>query len=324
MITTPSGEVYRFNHEYKLRFGTPVNVSKLTNESSTFTTPIDLDKNIQTAKDKKNAYELTTHQISFTITKDNTKDPNKAEITIFNLDDDLVNYINNNINHTLAIILEAGYVGEIKTIFKGTVAKIADTWDRGTRETKLRCTDGGINVGEAMSSRSYPAGTPVKNVIRDLSADLGTTVGSIEIDTELKTFNAPVSFVGSTASQIGKLTDSINHNFSIQDGATYVTPRDKRLPQQSAYLSYETGLKKDPEPLSQGNKKNKKNKTPSDGVGFTCQLDGSILPESTVYVKGRSYEGALKVTKVTHSGSFEESDWTTRVEAVKIDATITK
>lgn len=324
MIKTSDGGIYRFNHAYRLRFGTPVNIGSITNESSTFTKPIDLDNNIQTAKDKKNAYELTTHQISFTITKDNTKDPNKAEITIFNLDDDLVNYINNNINHTLAVILEAGYEGEIKTIFKGTVAKIGDTWDRGTRETKLRCTDGGINVGEAMTSRSYPAGTPVKNVIRDLAADLGTTVGSIEIDTQLTTFNAPVSFVGSTASQIGKLTDSINHNFSIQDGAIYVTPRDKRLPQNSAYLSDQTGLKKDPEPLSQGNKKNKKNKTPTDGVGFTCQLDGSILPETTVYVKGRSYEGALKVTKVTHSGSYEESEWTTRIEAVKIDATIIK
>lgn len=321
---TEEQKLYRWLHAYRLRFGTPVNVASITNESSTFTTPIDLDKNIQTAKDKKNAYELTTHQISFTITKDNGKEPNSAEITIFNLDDDLVNYINNNIDHTLAIILEAGYVGEIKTIFKGTVAKIVDKWDRGTRQTKLRCTDGGINVGEAMTSRSYPAGTPVKNVVRDLAGDLGTTVGAIEIDSQLTTFNSPVGFVGNTSSQIGKLADSINHNFSIQDGAIYVTPRDKRLPQQSAYLSDETGLKTDPEPLSQGNKKNKKNKTPTDGVGFTCQIDGSILPETTVYVKGRSFEGALKVTKVTHTGSFEESEWTTKVEAVKIDATITK
>lgn len=315
---------YRFLHAYRLRFGTPVNISKIVNDSYSFTTPIDLDKNVQTSKDKKNAYELTTHHISFTISKDNGKEPNKAEITIFNLDDDLVNYINNNIDHSLAIILEAGFVGEIKTIFKGTVAKIADKWDTGTRQTKLRCTDGGLNVGEAMTSRSYPAGTPVKNVFKDLAGDLGTTLGAIEIDTSLSTFNAPVGFVGNTSAQIGKLAESINHNYSIQDGAIYITPRNKRLPQQSAYLSDLTGLKNDPEPLSQGSKKNKKNKTPSDGVGFSCQLDGSILPESTVYVDSRSFKGALKVTKVTHTGGYEESEWTTRVEAVKIDAVISK
>lgn len=315
---------YRFNHAYRLRFGTPVNIGKMVNENYSFSSPIDLDKNIQTSKDKKNAYELTTHQISFTITKDNGKEPNKGEITIFNLDDDLVNYINNNIDHSLAIILEAGFVGEIKTIFKGIVGKIEDKWDAGTRQTKLRCTDGAINIGEAMTSRSYPAGTPVSNVINDLSKDLGVTKGTIEIDTEVKTFNAPVSFVGNTSAQLGKLTDGINHNYSIQDGAIYITPRDKRLPRESAYLSDETGLKSDPEPLSQGSKKNKKNKTPTGGVGFTCQIDGSILPEATVYVKGKDFDGALKVTKVTHTGSYEESEWTSRVEAVKIDATISK
>lgn len=315
---------YRFGHVYSLRFGTPVNLSKMTNESSSFTSPIDLDKNLQNSKDKKNAYELTTHQISFTITKDSGKEPNKGEITIFNLSDDLVNYINNNIDHTLAIILEAGYKDEVKTIFKGTVAKISDKWERGTRETKLRCTDGGVNMGESMTSRSYPAGTPVKNVITDLSKDLGTTLGVIEISSDLSTFNSPVGFVGNTASQLQKITESINHNFSIQDGAIYITPRDKKLPQQSAYLSDETGLKSSPEPLSQGSKKSKKNKTPSDGLGFSCQLDGSILPETTVYVKSKSYEGALKVTKVVHTGSFEESDWTTKIQAVKIDATISK
>lgn len=324
MASTEEQRDYRWLHAYRLRFGTPVNIPNITNSNSTFTQPIDLDKNIQSAKDKRNAYELTTHQISFTIRKDASKDPNKAEITIVNLDDDIVNYINNNVEHTLAIILEAGYVGELKTIFKGTVSRIGDQWKGNTRETKLMCTDGGVNVGESMTSRTYPAGTPVKNVVQDLVGDLGTTVGSIEIDSDVKTFNAPISFVGNTASQMGKITDSINHNFSIQDGAAYVTPRDKRFPQQSAYLSDETGLKTSPQPLSQGNKKSKKNKTPKDGVSFDCQLDGSILPESTVYVKDKSYEGALKVTKVTHTGSFEEKEWTTKVQAIKIDAVIVK
>ncbi len=313
---------YRWLHKYRLRFGTPMNISKSLNENSSFTKPIDIDENIQQSKDKKNAYELTTHQISFTITKDNSKEPNKSSITIVNLDDDLVNYITNNIENTLAIVLEAGYTGEIKTIFKGTVSKIIDKWSGNTRETLLKCTDGGANVKEAVTSRSYPAGTSVKKVIKDLSSDLGTNVGRIEIDSNLTTFNAPVAFIGSTANQLSKLTDSLKHNFSIQDGATYVTPREKRLPQISAYLSDETGLKTYPTPLSTGEKKNKKNKTPANGVSFECQIDGSILPESTVYVKSRDIDSAFKVTKVQHKGSYESDDWTTEIEAVKVDAVI--
>lgn len=313
---------YRWLHAYRLRFGTPINLSKVLSDKSSFEKPIDIDENIQSSKDKNNAYELTTHQISFTINKDNDKEPNKASITIFNLDNDLVNYIANNVDNTLTIVLEAGYVGELKTIFKGTVAKISDEWKGNTRETLLKCSDGGANMGEAVTSRSYPAGTSVKSVFKDLSNDLGTNVGRIEIDTSLSTFNAPVAFMGSTASQLNKLANSINHNFSVQDGATYVTPREKRLPQVSAYLSDETGLKTYPSALSTGEKKNKKNKTPSNGVKFECQLDGSILPESTVYVKSKDIDSAFKVTKVSHRGSYEEDDWTTEVEAVKIDAVI--
>lgn len=314
---------FRWLHKYRLRFGTPMNIGKALDVNSSFTVPIDIDKSVQSSKDKRNAYELTTHNISFTITKDNTKDPNKASIVIFNLDDDIVNYINNNIDNTLAVVLEAGYeTSEIKTILKATVSKIIDKWDKGTRQTTLKCTDGGANTGEAVTSRSYPAGTSIKNVFNDLSKDLGTTVGRIEIDDGVSVFNAPVGFMGSTSSQLAKLADSINHNFSIQDGATYITPRTKRLSQTAAYLSDETGLKSAPEPLSQGEKKSKKNKTPSNGVSFDCQLDGSILPETTVYVKTRNYDGAYKVTKVIHKGEFEGDEWSTTVEAIKIDAVI--
>lgn len=316
---------YRWLHKYRLRFGTPFNISKTLNDNSSFTAPIDIDKNIQKSKDKNNAYELTTHQISFTISKDNTKNPNKSDIVIFNLSDDTVNYINNNINNTLSIVLEAGYEStDIKTILKGTVSKIIDKWRGDTRETTLRCSDGAVNVGEAVTSRSYPAGTPIKNIVKDLSSDLGTTTGKIEIDTELTHFNSPVGFMGSTSSQLAKLTDSINHNYSIQDGAIYITPRTKRLPQTCAYISPETGLKGEPEPLSQGEKKNKKNKTPTDGISITCQLDGSILPETSIYLKSRNYDGAFKVTKVTHTGNFEGDDWTTKLEAIHVDGVIAK
>lgn len=317
-------ENYRFLHQYRLRFGTGVPLSQNLSTNSSFTVPVDLDKNIQDSKGRTNAYELTTHQISFTIKKDNNKEPNSAEITIFNLDDNLVNYIKTNVENYLVIILEAGWVGEVKTVFKGTVAKIIDKWERETRQTTLKCADGAVNVKEALTSRTYPAGTSYNQIFNDLAKDLGTPVGRIEIDSSVPTTTTPVSFVGGTSNQLGNLASGINHSYSIQDGSIYVLPNNKRFTQQSAYLSDETGLKQGPEPLSQGEKKSKKNKTPANGVSLECQLDGAIIPDSTIYVKARGYDGAFRVTKVTHKGSYEESEWTTRVEAVPIDATISK
>lgn len=315
-------ENYRFIHEYRLRFGTGVPLKDNLDTNSSFTIPIDLDSNIQSSQGRTNAYELTTHQISFTIKKDNTKDPNSSEITIYNLDDNLVNYISSNIENYLVIILEAGYVGEVKTIFKGTVAKIRDRWKSETRQTTLKCADGAINIKEAVSSKTYSKGTPYTSVLTDLAKDLGTPIGRIEVDSAVPNLTASMSVVGGTSNQLSALTSSINHTYSIQDGSIYILPKDKRLIQQSAYLSYDTGLKEGPEPLSLSEKKSKKNKTPANGVSIECQLDGSILPESTIYVKARGYDGAFRVTKVTHKGSYEESEWTTSIEAIPIDATI--
>lgn len=314
---------YRFLHKYRLRFGTPVNLQKNLSINSAFTLPVDLDENIQTSQGRGNAFELTTHQISFTIKKDNNKEPNSADISIYNLDDNLVNYIANNIENYLVIILEAGWEpNEIKTVFKGTVSKIIDKWKGETRNTTLKCSDGAMNVKEAVTSRTYPQSVSYKKVFTDLAADLGTPIGRIEVLPDVPNFTGSPAFLGGTSNQISNLADSINHSYSIQDGSIYILPKNKRLPQQSAYLSEETGLKEGPDPLSQSEKKSKKNKTPANGISLECQLDGAIIPESTIYVKARNYDGAFRVTKVTHKGSYEESEWTTSVEAIPIDATI--
>lgn len=317
----------RWLHAYKLTFGSPIPLKdNLSSSSSSFGKPIDLDKSTQKSKNKANAYELTTHQITFKIVKDNSKEPNKCYVTVTNMSDDTVNYLSSNVKNQLAVIFEAGYIygDPIKQIFKGTIEKVEDMWQGVNRETRLIFGDGSLNVTEAMSSRSYPKGTPTKTIFTDLTKDLGTTVGAIAIDSAASVTAGPVAFVGSTASNLKRLSDNINHNFSIQDGATYITPRTKRLPNISAYISSDTGMKGSPEPLTQKGKKAISNPTPEDGLKVLTQLDGSILPESTVWIKSKQYDSAFKVTKVEHSGDFEGDDWTTTIECLKIDAVISK
>jgi hypothetical protein len=308
----------RWLHAYSLKFGTGVPLSKLMGENGSFINPIDISYNIQKSNAKPNAYELTEHHITFNIKKDNNKEPNESEIVIYNASDNLVNYISNNIKNNLAITLDAGYIGEVKRLFSGTVAKISDKKQGEDRMTTLMCKDGAVNVKESITSRSYPKGTPIKNIFKDLSSDLGTTVGRIAIDAQQSVLPGPIAFVGSTAKNIHRIASSINHNFSIQDGALYITPADKRLKNFVTAITPETGLIGSPETLSMHETKNKKNKNPGDGIKFSCQLDGAITPETTIYVKSKNYDNYFKVTKVTHSGSYEDGEWKTDVECVYV------
>lgn len=320
------------NRAYKLLIGSATDTRQKRTKNSSFKSTVDLDTKISsTTKSSSTLYLIEHHQITFNIKKDNNKDPNQGEITVFNLSDDTVNYINRSIRNNLAVALAVGYEGqELMMIFKGTVQWVSDTFNGTERRTVLHCLDGGINISEARTSRSYPKGTKVKTIVSDLVKDLGTTEGNIHIDTD-ETVSSSVAMCGNTSHYLESICRGIDHNVSIQDGSVYVTPRSQMSGARSAYISPETGLIGSPEPFhndikpaAKTTKKSKKAKKPTDGVKFRCQINGAILPEKTIWLKSRNYDGGFKVVSVTHTGDKEGREWITEVESVSVSSIIKK
>lgn len=324
--------VPNLNRVYKLLIGAATDTSTKRTKNSSFKSTVDLDTKISsTTKSSSNLYLLQDHQISFSVRKDNNKDPNQAQITLFNLGDDTVNYINRSIRNNLAVALAVGYEGQdLVLIFKGTVQWVSDTFDNTDRRTVLHCLDGGINIAEARTTRSYPKGTQVKRMIADLVKDLGAIEGNIHVSSS-QTLSSASVMCGNTSHYLDNLCRSIDHNFSIQDGSVFITPRSQMSNARSAYISSETGLIGSPEPFHNDikptqkvTKSSKKAKKPTDGVKFRCEMNGAILPEKTVWLKSHDYDGAFKVVSVVHTGDREGRDWITEVESVSVSAIIKK
>lgn len=320
------------NRAYKLLIGSATNTIQKRTKNSAFKSTVDLDTKLGTTeKSSSNLYLLQDHQITFSIKKDNNKDPNQAEIVVYNLSDDTVNYINRGIRNNLAVALAVGYEGEeLVMIFKGTIQWVSDTFDSVDRKTTLHCLDGGINIAEARTSRSYPKGTKIKRVVTDLVKDLGTTEGNIHVDND-QTLSSATAMCGNTSHYLEHICKSIDHNVSIQDGSVYVTPRSQMSSARSAYISPETGLIGSPEPFHNDikptkkvTKSSKKAKKPTDGVKFKCQMNGTILPEKTIWLKSRDYDGPFKVVSVSHNGDKEGKEWVTEVECVSVSEIMTK
>ncbi|AFU62736.1 baseplate hub protein [Escherichia phage vB_EcoM_3A1_SA_NWU] len=320
------------NRAYKLLIGSATNTIQKRTKNSAFKSTVDLDTKLGTTeKSSSNLYLLQDHQITFSIKKDNNKDPNQAEIVVYNLSDDTVNYINRGIRNNLAVALAVGYEGEeLVMVFKGTIQWVSDTFDSVDRKTTLHCLDGGINIAEARTSRSYPKGTKIKRVVTDLVKDLGTTEGNIHVDND-QTLSSATAMCGNTSHYLEHICKSIDHNVSIQDGSVYVTPRSQMSSARSAYISPETGLIGSPEPFHNDikptkkvTKSSKKAKKPTDGVKFKCQMNGAILPEKTIWLKSRDYDGPFKVVSVSHNGDKEGKEWVTEVECVSVSEIMTK
>lgn len=284
------------------------------------------------AQTKTDAYVITQPlNIDFEIKKDNSKEPNKGYVTVYNLSDETVSYLDSTQRESVAMMLYAGHNGEEKLIFSGTVEFVQDKWEGPTRQTKLIMGDAVLNLTTAKSARSYRKGTALDTVLNDLVSDLKLPMGRSVPFGKDATLQHSMAFSGSTSQNLSNLAKNTGSNFSVQDGAVYWTKEGSRFKQVMFEISEETGMRgsptpQNPEPARRrlakraGKKPPKKPhvKTSAEikedaGLVVELVLNGAILPESTIYLKSMKYTGFYKVVYVKHTGKYEGGDFITEL-----------
>lgn len=301
---------------YNFVFGTPVVLDGST---------ININEKVNKSQD--NAYQIKDSlQIEFNVKKDNSKDPNKAYVTIYNLPDFIIDYLTTNIDKSLSGLLEAGYDGTNHQIFCGTIEAFEDKWDDKltTRTTKFIFGDAVQNITKTTTARSYRAGTAVSKVISDLASDLKLPIGRIVNISG--TLSSAESFTGNVADNMKKVCARNNLNFSVQDGAIYVDSQGSRFEEQVLLISENTGMIGSPspnQPYASKVSKAKDDATKEDsGLTVKTILYGGVIPTSTVYLESKQYKGFYKVVSLEHQGSFEGGDWITTMTIVETTGTL--
>lgn len=270
-----------------------------------------------------NSYLFTTHDCSFKVIKTNNNDRlNSLVMTLYNLDDDVVDYLSTNSGNNLVAILRVGdNEVELSELFQGTVTKVRDDNSSADRLTTITVSDGKVNTQNAFSLRTYDTGTPRKTILEDLIRDtqlpLGTTV---EVEGNIL---RPKSLQGKTMDLIDKLFVMDDLDVSIQDGNIEVINKRYRKEEQAAYISMETGLIGKPSPLVKDVTSTKDNTSAnSSGVRFQGFLDTAVRPNATVYLKDGKFDGAYKVTNVVYTGSTRKSNWMYKAEGIETQGVI--
>lgn len=297
--------------------------------------PVNIEKHANT--NKGDAYVIKDLHMEFSIKKDNSKDPNKGYVTVYNLSDEVVNYLDANQRESLAVMLHAGYNGDEKLIFSGTVEFMEGNFPEETRQTKFILGDGTLNLTTATTTRSYRKGTPMNNIMNDLISDLKLPKGRV-VDFGPQTSQHAMAFTGNASQNLANLAKNTGSTFSVQDGAVYWTREGSRFNTVMFEVSEETGMVGTPTPKQPATAKKalqkaakvaagKKVSTPKKpkehdiredvGLTVTTLLNGAILPESTIYLNSRYHKGFYKVAELTHKGGFESGDWTTEMGLVE-------
>ncbi|TLX12154.1 hypothetical protein [Rhizobium sp. MHM7A] len=252
---------------------------------------------------------INTHdlRIEFSIDKDTSSSPNSAEITIFNLSESHRNSVGKEFD---AITLEAGYIppegdGNVGVIFKGAVRDVEHRREGPNILTIISCGDGSKALRRATISKSFPKGTPVKDVVDELSKQLekeGVSRGEWKFpnDVESKTFKRPYAVCGSCSRELDTIGRGNGFYWNIQNETMEIVPGDGYIG-GVVLITPETGMIGTPA-------------ITDNGVRVTALLNPEIRPNRRVQLKSDTLEmngddGMYRVTSVSYSGNNMDGDF---------------
>lgn len=256
-------------------------------------------------------------RIEFSIDKDTSSSPNSAEITIFNLSESHRNSVGKEFD---AITLEAGYIppegdGNVGVIFKGAVRDVEHRREGPNILTIISCGDGSKALRRATISKSFPKGTPLKDVVDELAKQIekeGVSRGEWKFpdDVESKKFKRPYAVCGSCVRELDTIGRGNGFYWNVQNETTEIVPGDGFIG-DVVLISPETGMIGTPA-------------ITDNGVRVSALLNPGIRPNRRVQLKSETLEmngddGMYRVTSASYSGNNMDGEMKVDItgEAVK-------
>lgn len=258
------------------------------------------------------AIEIEGLRVQFKVVRTGTKEPNTAEVTIWNLSPS---------NRALVqakgskLILLAGYEGSFRQIFAGDVRTVDQVRDGAHWTTKIECGDGERAYLYARVSEAFAPGTPANVVGARLITLLGLDPGDAlaRVSAIGRNFTQGYSARGPVSRELDRLLDGLGLTWSIQDGRLQVLgPGESVQPSTSIELSPETGLIGSPEHGSPDAK----------GGPGVLKVKSLIQPDLRPAVRfalvSATVTGNYVCGKVELSGDTAGGEWYTTIEATPL------
>lgn len=255
-----------------------------------------------------NVADLSELRIAFAIKKTLTKEPNTAEIRVWNLSAESRKAI---AERHLPVTLSAGYAETIGVVFRGDLRFVSHERAGADWITKLACGDGEKVITESRISRSFGPGTPASQVLASVKTALaGLSAGNFDqaLTGITGVFENGVALSGDAFAQAEKIARGRGFNLSIQDGALSLIPESGAEVGTATLLTPETGMVGAPEIASP-----EKPGAPVK-VKVKSLLQASLRPGRVVDLRSAAIAGLFRVDAVNHTGDTHGSEWFSDVE----------
>lgn len=262
-------------------------------------------------------------RIRFRVRKTLMGYPSQATIEIFNLGQKVMNAV---INRRYGeITLNAGYVGNDTTVFKGQI-KNGRISRQGTDTIfTVFATDGGRAWERATFSKTYDTGVSIRLMLSDLIGSFPDIIeGDIEAADGFEQKEVE-NFSGATHKSLQRLADDYNFDWIVNEGVLDIVPRQRILdPTNIIKISAATGLIGSPT-------------TTEIGVDMKVLINPFMIPARQIELSGvkafniamgnlffrqglpSTVNGLFKLRDIIHKGDTRSNDWYSEVVTVDVD-----
>lgn len=245
--------------------------------------------------------------VFFAIESDITPEPDRAEVTIYNLSAESRNIIAN-LNSTGRVIVEAGYTQNqdspgTSIIFEGDVTRTTSALQDGDIVTTIEASSGLLSRSLTKRlDKSYPKLTTLRKVIEDLAAVANvavprSTLNQLSLGNTALQFPKGKNVSGPAWETLVHLLEDSGFKPTVQAGALFVTPVDASAVVVGVKLTPQTGLLGTPYIDDNGLL-----------TGRSLMIP-DMLPGRFVQVTSEFISGTFQLESCTYSGSLFENDF---------------
>jgi len=249
-------------------------------------------------------FDMDDLDIKFNIPFDNNDEPDVAQATIYNLSDNSINSIKKEQN----IIVNAGYEGDIGTIFKGTLQKTITRWNNTEKITDMHIGDGSQEWLRKHISVAYSGGITSMEILGDLVGRFGLELGKLELVNNLS-FPKGRIIDSSLKDAIKQIVKETGTEFKISKGRIFIMPHKQGVP-TGFLLNKDTGLIGSPEVFEK-----EEDGEIYKGYKIKMLLNHKITINSIIVVESKTANGTFRVLRGKHINNG--SEFTTQIEVME-------
>jgi hypothetical protein len=255
--------------------------------------------------DDAESVQIDNLRVKFSIEHTHDKKPNRANISVYNLNPTHRNQVLAGKYKKIALSVGYGTLDAVRLLYSGQISKPRVERDDLDFVLSMQCDDGATDYRNSVMNVTLAAGSTHSDVVNQCIQTMpNVSPGVVGIDNDV-TLTRGRTCYGMTRQTLSQVSDHHDADWSVQNGRLIILKSDYCQPGEAVLLNQDSGMINSP-------------KATDNGLEVSCLLRPEIEVGGLIRIDSivDDYDGDYKVVAIRSSGDTHGDDWTSQITAV--------